>query len=183
MWGLGRRRPLSSAQRVLRTSLLSLALGGGMTLALHGPGSAGMTTASVTTLDAWRCTRWVLNQGCAGLITATFPNPSLWGILAVFVTAGGGLRRPSRISSTRAGASVGAGLDPGSTAGPWHQAACLPQREANSSERSCKPRLSRSDPHRRCSGCPEDLTLSGNRPPRKAPRSTAAPQGWQGRRR
>ncbi|UQN10626.1 hypothetical protein [Deinococcus sp. QL22] len=56
-----------------------------------------MTTASVATLDAWRCTRWVENRGCAERIASTFPNPSLWGTLAVFVIAGIGPRRVSRV--------------------------------------------------------------------------------------
>ncbi|UQN10590.1 hypothetical protein [Deinococcus sp. QL22] len=119
MWGLCQPRTRSSAHRVLRASLLSLALvggGGGLILALaehrHNLLLArptlgldefdppGMTTASVATLDASRCTRWVENRGCAEQIALTFPNPSLWGALAVFVTAGVGLRRASRVGET-----------------------------------------------------------------------------------
>lgn len=111
---LWRRWRVGTARRVLRISLISLALVtvvGGLTLTLaeraHNhllaqptfglaePDPVGMTSASVATLEVWRCVRWVEDQGCVERRDSTFPNPILWGILAVFIAASAGLWRSS----------------------------------------------------------------------------------------
>lgn len=112
MWGLWRRWKLIPARQALRASLLALALVvgvGGPTLLLatwqhhrllQAP-TAGlaqpvsMTSASPLTLHLWRCEHWMENQGCQSRQDSAFPNPALWAVIGVFVTAGAGFWRPA----------------------------------------------------------------------------------------
>lgn len=112
MFGMWRRWALPSARRTLRASLLSLTLmlvvGAPVlgfanwqhnrmvrapTLGLEQPVS--MTSAGPLTLHLWRCGSWQERRGCQNREEAAFPNPTLWAILGMFVTAGAGLRRDS----------------------------------------------------------------------------------------
>lgn len=115
MWALWRRWGLPSARRALRVSAASLALlvvAGGSTLLLASwkhnrmlsastvglERPVSMTSASPLTLHLWRCGRWEETNtapGCQDLQRSTFPNPTLWGIFAVFSAAGAGLWRPA----------------------------------------------------------------------------------------
>lgn len=114
MGELWRRWRVGTARQTLRVSLLSLALVAGVggltlslaqrqhnllvqqpTLGLAEPHPVGMTTASVATLSAWRCTQWAQNRGCEQRVEAAFPNPTLWAVIGVFVTAGAGFWRPA----------------------------------------------------------------------------------------
>lgn len=112
MWNLWRRWGLSEARQALRASLLVLAgvtLIGGATLwlamgthnqMLQAPTlgqtrPVSTTSAQLTTLDLWQCVRWVENQGCQDRQESTFPNPALWAVVGVFITAGAGLWRPA----------------------------------------------------------------------------------------
>lgn len=55
------------------------------------------TSAQLTTLDLWQCARWVENQGCQNSQESSFPNPALWAVVGVFITAVAGLwRSPAR---------------------------------------------------------------------------------------
>ncbi|WP_216322617.1 hypothetical protein [Deinococcus aestuarii] len=113
MLSVWRRWGLMQARQALRAGLTSLALVvvvGAPVLGLatwkHNgllrttpSGLSGqpvsMTHAWPLTLHLWRCTRWVENQGCQDHEEATFPNPTAWALLGVFVTAGAGLWRGS----------------------------------------------------------------------------------------
>ncbi|MPY68095.1 hypothetical protein F8S09_15670 [Deinococcus sp. SDU3-2] len=115
MWGLWRRWAVASARRALRVSVVALALVvvvGGATLFVatwkHGrmlsadtvglERPVSMTSASPLTLHLWSCGRWVESHaapGCQDIQRSTFPNPTLWGLVGVLVTAGAGLWRPS----------------------------------------------------------------------------------------
>ncbi|QLG13263.1 hypothetical protein HLB42_20210 (plasmid) [Deinococcus sp. D7000] len=114
MWAFWQRWALPEARQALRASLLTLMLVsvvGGSSLALTTRTHNGllkaptmghaytqlfnMTSAQLTTLKLWHCGHWVENQGCHNSQESTFPNPALWAVVDVFITAGAGLWHPA----------------------------------------------------------------------------------------
>ncbi|WP_158679983.1 hypothetical protein [Deinococcus sp. NW-56] len=115
MWGLWRRWALFPARRALRVSVASLAL----VVLLGGPAlllaswqhnrllrvptvgqkqSISRTTVWPHMLHVWHCGRWVedsLGPACQDVRHSTWPNPTLWAVMGVLVTAGAGLWRPT----------------------------------------------------------------------------------------
>lgn len=112
MWGLWRRWAIPAARQALRTSLLSLTLvvtvgGPGLVLAtwhhnrmLQAPTvglerPTSMTSAWPHSLGLWRCKRWPGCQHRENRQESTWPNPVIWAVMGVLVTAGAGLWRGS----------------------------------------------------------------------------------------
>ncbi|WP_152545011.1 hypothetical protein [Deinococcus phoenicis] len=54
-----------------------------------------MSSASPLTLHLWRCKRVPGCQDRQNRQEVTFPNPTLWAVIGVFVTAGAGFWRPA----------------------------------------------------------------------------------------
>ena len=112
MWIVWRQTGAWAAQRVMRTGVLSLAVIlvlGGLTLsvaerrhnmllrnALHWEEvRLTGTSASTAALMLWRCDQVNETAGCTQQMQLNFPNPTLWGLIAIVFTVGAALWRPS----------------------------------------------------------------------------------------
>lgn len=112
MWTVWRQTGARAAQRVMRTGVLSLAVIlvlGGLTLSVAERRHNTLlqdavqwqevrltsTSASTSTLALWRCDQASETVGCTQQTQANFPNPTLWGLIAIILTVGAALWRPS----------------------------------------------------------------------------------------